>query len=422
MMKDRIILAEKCIYTPGQTVNENVIVVGGTGTGKTMSVSEPRLLHTYNTSLVVTLSKRRLVYKYAPVYRERGYEVFDLNFINPTESDIAYDPLAYLKNNSDIRFLAEAIVKADPQKKEHNSADPYWDQAAISLFCSLIAFTMMKKGKEASFADVLDLFDSLTFKDSYGGTISTSLDTEFEYLAKKKPGCFAVNCWKSFSQLPIRTASCVFGSLSTTIDSLFSAELRAMMRIPKKVDFASMANKKTLLFLSTSAVNPALHCFVNLFYGQCFKSLFEYAESQPDGRLPIPVHVLCDDFATGCKVNDFEDHISIFREKGLSVTLLLQSESQLAAMYGDQAATTIINNAASYVFLGSMDLQTGRTLSERLNAPLEDILYMPIGEAIVFRYGQRPVVTKRYNILEDKLYQDVTRRYEAEAARKTTVR
>lgn len=148
-----------------------------------------------------------------------------------------------------------------------------------------------------------------------------------------------------------------------------------------------------------------------MFYAQAFKQLFEYAESRPDGVLPIPVHVLCDDFATGSRVMNFAEYISIFREKGISVTLLLQSESQLEGMYGADDATTIINNCDSYIYLGGMDLKTAQDVSMRLNVPLDEVLYMPIGQEILFRRGQRPIVTERYNITKNAEYVRVTREY-----------
>ena len=185
-----------------------------------------------------------------------------------------------------------------------------------------------------------------------------------------------------------------------------------MIAMEKKVDFEKMATQKTILFVSTSAVNPALHCFINIFYAQAFKALFEYAESLPGGKLPIPVHVLCDDFATGSRILNFPEYISIFREKQISVTLLVQSESQLESMYGSDDATTIINNCDTYLYMGGMDLKTGRSISERLNTPLEDVLYMPIGQVCIFRRGQKPIITSRYDILEDERFQQVTRAYE----------
>jgi len=413
MMKERVILGENCCYSTdcGETgLNNNVIVCGGSGSGKTMSVSEPRLLETTTSSLIATVTKRRIVTKYMPLFRERGYEILDLNFVSPRESTCSFDPLKFVKGYSDITFLAKSIVKADPQKESRNtSADPYWDNAAISLLSAEIAYTMMKNDK-ATFSDVLDLHNSLVIEEG-NGTISTSLDEKFNRLAAKDPNCFAVSCWKSFKNLPIRTAGCVFGTLNTTIDTIFSPALRKMMATKQNVDFEQLATRKTVLFVTTSAVNPSLHCFVNMFYAQAFKQLFEYAENRPDGVLPVPVHVLCDDFATGSRVLNFPEYISIFREKGISVTLLLQSESQLEQMYGSDNATTIINNCDSYIYLGGMDIRTAQTVSMRLNAPLEDVLYMPIGQEVLFRRGQRPIVTGRYDILKNELYRQVTEQY-----------
>lgn len=412
MMTDRMILGENAIYSTdcNQTgLNNNVIVCGSSGCGKTMSISEPRLLETFNSSLIATVTKRRIVEKYKSMFKKRGYIVEDLNFINPLNSEVAYDPLAYISSYADIRFLAESLVKANPQK-DKSVADPYWDQAATSLLSAEIAYTLMTKD-DATFADVLKLHDGITFKES-GGQIETSLDHNFDYLAEKDPNCFAVACWRSFHELPIKTASCVFSTLNTTIDTIFSPELRKMIAKEKKVDFEKLASHKTVLFICTSAVNPALHCFINIFYAQMFKQLFEFAEERPSGKLPIPVHVLCDDFATGSRILNFPEYISIFREKQISVSLLIQSESQLESMYSAEDATTIINNCDTYLYMGGMDLTTARHISERLNAPLEDVLYMPVGQEVVFRRGQKPIVTKRYDILQNEEYKKVTKQYE----------
>lgn len=412
MMKERVILGKNVNYSTdcNETgLNNNVLIAGGSGSGKTMSFSEPRLLQTKYTSLIATVTKRRIVNKYMPMFKERRYDILDLNFVSPLKSNCGYDPLKYVNRCSDITFLARAIVKADPQK-DNSHADPYWDEAAISLLSAEIAYILMTKSNP-SFADVLELHDSIYFVES-GGGINTSADRMFESLERKEPNCFAVSCWRSFATLPIKTASCVFGTLNTMMDTIFSPEIRKLMRLEKTIDFEKIASKKTILFVTTSAVNPALHSFVNIFYAQAFKQLFEYAELQEDGMLPIPVHVLCDDFATGSRILNFPEYISIFREKQISVTLLLQSESQLEQMYGSNNATTIINNCDTYVYLGGMDLKTAQNVSLRLNSPLEDVLYLPIGREIIFRRGQRPIVTQRYDIQKDKLYQAVTKEYE----------
>lgn len=413
MKVDRMILGEgsNAVFSTdcNETgLNNNVIVCASSGGGKTMSIMEPRLLETFHSSLIVTCTKRRIVDKYRDVFLERGYTVQDLNFVRPTESNAAYDPLAYVSSYSDITFLAESIVKANP-RKENTTADPYWDEAAVSLLSALIAYVLMTVDNP-TFTDVLKLNDSLTITEG-GSQIETTLDMKFEQIAQKEPHCFAATCWNSFNVLPIKTARCVYGTLNTTIDTIFSPELRKMISNKEKVDFEEIANHKNVLFITTSAVNPALNCFINMFYAQMFKQLFEYAESLPSGKLPVPVSVLADDFATGSRILNFPEYISIFREKQISVMLLLQSESQLERMYGIEDAITIIDNCDTYVYMGGMNLKTCRSISERLNVPLDEILYMPLGREVIFRRGQRPVVTQRYDILQNKAYQRVTQNY-----------
>lgn len=416
MRNDKMILGKNAVYSTDCSktgLNNNVIVCGSSGCGKTMSVSEPRLLETFDTNLVVTVTKRRIVEKYKSVLEERGYNVLDLNFTNPEESNVCFDPLRYANSYQDLTHLAEAIMMSD-KRKEKSNADPYWDNAAISLLSALIVLVMKTK-KHATFNDVLNLYEELDFS-SGDDLISTSLDDKFRALERNDPKCFGVSCWKSFKKLPPRTAGCVYGCLNTMVDTMFTPEIRKMIDTKPSVSFKDLGSKKTVLFITTSAVNPALNSFINIFYSQAFKSLFEFAEKQPDGRLPIPVHMICDDFATGGKILNFPEYISIFREKQISVTLLIQSESQLESMYGSNEATTIINNCDTYLYMGGMDLKTGRSISERVNLPLEEVLYMPIGQEYIFRRGQKPLVTQRYDILRNESYKKITREYEKRIA------
>lgn len=411
---DQVILGdgESCVFSTdcNETgLNNNVLVVGGSGSGKTMSIAEPFLLETFRRSIITTVTKRRIVNKYSPLLRSRGYDVWDLDFVHPERGNVAYDPLDYIGSYPDITFVARSIVMANP-KKEHSNADPYWDEAATSLLAALISYVLMTKDN-ANFDDVLQMLDNMSFEES-SGQIRTNYDRKFEFLEEKDASNFAVSNWKSFRKLPIKTASCVFGTLNTTVDSVFSPDLRSMFRMEKKVDFERLASKRTALFVTSSPVNPSLNCFINMFYGHAFKQLFEFGEEQPDGMLPIPVHLLADDFATGCPVPLFDQYISIFREKQISVTLLIQAESQLSSLYGSEAATTIINNSDTYVFMGSNDLATAQNISLRVNRPLEDVLHMKTGNQILFRRGSRPKIGKRYNILENETYRKVTVAYE----------
>lgn len=417
--RDRMILGdgENCVFSSDSKItglNNNVIVMGTSGCGKTVSVIEPRLLESFYRSLIVTVTKRRIVNKYTPVMRKRGYQIWDLNFVHPCSGNVGFDPLQSIASYADITFLAKSIVLANPQKANSN-ADPFWDDGAVSLLSAEISYILMTKDNP-SFGDVLDFHNKLNFEEKNGG-ITTNYDYNFECLEEKDPSCFAVVCWKSFQKLPIKTSSCLFSSLNTTIDSIFTPELREMFNMKQKIDFEKLASQKTVLFVTSSPVNPSLNCFISMFYGTAFKALFEYAEEQPKGELPVHVDVLADDFATGCPVNMFDQYISIFREKGLSCTILIQSESQLSSLYGQEKSTTIITNSDTIVYMGSMDLDTGRNISLRANRPLDEILYMPIGAEIIFRRGQKPIFTKRYNIFENETYRKVTDAYERQIAK-----
>lgn len=363
--------------------------------------------------IIGTVTKRRIVDKYAPLMKERGYKVLIIDFVHPDQGNAAYDPLDFIGSFADITFVARSIIMANP-KKEKSTADPYWDEAAVSLLTALISYVLMTKGN-ADFGDVLNMIDQLTFEESCG-QIRTNYDEKFEYLESRDPSNFSVTNWKSFKRLPIKTASCVFGVLNTTVDSAFSPELRKMFSMRKKVDFERLAAERTCLFVISSPVNPSLNCFINMFYAHAFKQLFEYGEEQPDGKLPIPVHLLADDFATGCPIPLFDQYISIFREKQISVTLLCQNEAQIISLYGSDAANTVITNCDSYVFMGCNDLTTAQNISLRANKPLSTILNLKPGNQILFRRGMKPGIGKRFNIMENETYKAVSRQYEKRVA------
>lgn len=413
MPYDNVILAENYSFSTDCTQtgrNNNIIVNGGTGSGKTLGVMEPCLMETNYRNLIDTVTKARIVKQYAPLLKRRNYQVGVLDFTNFLNCTIGYDPLLFVRSYSDITFLAHSIVMANPRKSGHTNADPYWDEAATNALCGLIAAVMMTM-EEPTFADVIDMYKRMKVNYRKDTIIETSLDGLFQELDKADPGCYAVMNWKCFSELPSKTASCVMSTLNATIGSLFDPNLQAMMRMKNKLDFKEFAQEKSVLFVITSPVNTALHTFISQFYATALKELFDFAEAQPDGKLPIPVHIICDDFATGAPVPDFDQYISIIREKEISVTLLCQSESQLESLYSPSAATTIINNCDTYVYTGGMDLHTAKNISIRLDRPVEEVLSMPVGQFAIFRRGEKPVLAQRYNIFANELYQQVSKEY-----------
>lgn len=413
---ERMILGNNCIYNgnPKETgLNRNVLIVGGTGSGKTVSYVEPALIEALRVNKpnnkIVILTKRDLAEKYMPLYKAAGFNVYDLDFSNPEKGNCCYDPLAYVKSEEDISDLCHSIVMAN-ERKEHSTADPFWDDSSQHLLRAETGGTLMTKDKP-TFADVLDLHFSLKIEES-GCGITTSLDPVFRKIEKAAPDCYAITSWKTFKEAAPKTAKSIYVSMNPTLGA-FTTSIRNSMRTKPSIDFNKFSSEKSILFITTSPVKKALHGLANIFVSQAISELFTIADESETGALQIPTDIIFDDFATGAKVSDMPEKLSICRSKGIAfLGILLQSESQLKRMYGEHESTEIIDNCDTYVFFGGNNYDTARALSLKLNVPLDEILYLPVGRTIVFRRGQRPVFSTRYDIYNDEFYQKITQAYE----------
>lgn len=413
---ERMILGKNCIYSgnPKETgLNRNVLIVGGTGSGKTVSYVEPALIEALRVNKpnnkIVILTKRDLAEKYMPLYKAAGFNVYDLDFSNPEKGNCCYDPLAYVKSEEDISDLCHSIVMAN-ERKEHSTADPFWDDSSQHLLRAETGGTLMTKDK-STFADVLDLHFSLKIEES-GCGITTSLDPVFRKIEKAAPDCYAITSWKTFKEAAPKTAKSIYVSMNPTLGA-FTTSIRNSMRTKPSIDFNKFSSEKSILFVTTSPVKKALHGLANIFVSQAISELFTIADESETGALQIPTDIIFDDFATGAKVSDMPEKLSICRSKGIAfLGILLQSESQLKRMYGEHESTEIIDNCDTYVFFGGNNYDTARALSLKLNVPLDEILYLPVGRTIVFRRGQRPVFSTRYDIYNDEFYQKITQAHE----------
>ncbi len=411
-MKERVILGKNCIYSTDSSqtgINNNRVIVGGSGTGKTMSVLEPELLELLRggeSSMIVVATKRRLVDKYAEPLKEKGYQIYDLNFAEPEKSNCCYDPLQYIRTEEDLLNFATAVVMANEQKARGNG-DPFWTDSAISMLAAECAVVLGRNPH--SFATVMHLNKIFSIRGD-GMEYTTTLDKIFEEEEERNPQGYALKYWKSFRTNPEKTSRCVYTALNTALDKLFTDSVCQLMRNKPEIDFQKVSEQKSVIFVTTSPVKKSLHMLAQMFISQAVKELFEIAERRPDGRLLRPVHISFDDFATGGRCENFPEYISIFREKGIASTILLQSEAQLRQMYGNDAVT-ILDNCDSYVYLGGNNVDTAKNISIRLNLPLDEVLYMPVGKMVVFRRGQKPVITDRYDIYQDPDYQKITENY-----------
>ena len=414
---DKLILGQGVEYTTNCNatgLNNNVLVIGGSGSGKTMSIVEPRMLEAYGSSLVVTVSKRRLVDMYTPILQKRGYKVMILDFTDPTNSTVGYDPLSFVREEEDVAHLAEALVMSNPEKR-YSKTDPYWIDAAVCLMSALILY-VLETSKHPSFNSVLALLANLEVVND-GDLTVTSLDEHFNALAKKNRDSYAVRNWATFRELPIRTSLCVFSELNSSVTRTFTQRVRQLMIMPEVIDFTRIGTERSVLFVIGSPVNNALYQFINLLYSQMIKELFSYAEQQKNGEgLPVPVTFIFDDFASGSKIHGFSEIISTSRAARMSFILLLQSESQLEYMYGSAAAQNIEDNCDSMVFLGCNNLETAQKIGLRIDQPPQEVLSMPLGWEWIFRRGEEPICIERYDTPDDPRYIAVRRAFERNTA------
>lgn len=434
-------------------LNNNVLVVGGTGAGKTMSVAYPMLMHLEHGNAVGIFTKRGMTEGIGKILKKRGYRIFEIDFVKPEKSPYGYDPLAHCLDDADIVALSHGLINAG-EKKIQNS-DPFWANSAESLLTPILRYVRSGAYEKGNgMKDALQLIDSIPLTsatswrevldadpyESPKASAATSseapsednpfgidlhhkhvvgedeeealdeadpLGSQFmlrELKAMLEADSVGRAAWTSFIRGADQTSRSIMMSLMTPVQALFSKKVRRILQQPKEFSFKELLKPKTVLFVYISPVNPSLHQFVSLFYQQLFKNLFELAENRESGVLPHPVSICSDDFATGAPIKNFPELISIFRAKGISATMLIQSETQLASLYGKDGAKTIINNTDTYLFLGGMDIDTCVNVAKRLDVPYTDILNMPLGREIFFRRGQKPIVTQRYETLRDPLF------------------
>lgn len=371
------------------------LVVGASGSGKTRSIVSPNIVETSGSSYVISDPKGSLYERYASYLRKKGYTVRKINFSNPGDKDSChYNPLFSVKSEQDVLSLAHLLstcTDGGTSSVHYTGGDPFWDESATLLLQALIGYIVnYGREEERRLQTIMELireFDVDDFDEE------TRLDLRFRKVKDAYGDVFPVRRYQEFRQAPERTLLSILITLSAKLGRFDSEELRRLMS-SDDVDIRSVGMEKTALFVIVSDRDRSMDALVNVFFSQCIDTLCDMADRNfKSHSLPIPVRFIMDDFATNCKIENFPRIISSVRSRGISFMLLLQAESQLRTLYGDDSLT-VIGNCDSYVYLGGSDLETARHIAERCDVPLEKILYMPVHTCIVFRRGQRPVFTR----------------------------
>lgn len=376
-------------------LNNNVLVVGTSGSGKTRSIVTPNLLQGVG-SYIVSDPKGNLYRKYKDILESMGYEVKKLDFTEPIHS-AHYNFFRYIRCTQDIVKVAHMLIYQ--YKNEGGHMDPFWDQASQLLVQSVIAYLWEAWGdKEQNLHRVLQLIGLCQANGDLSEETST-LDRMMEKHGEKNPDSYAVNMYSKFRVAANRTLRSILITVNARLGLFDTPELNEMTATDD-IDIASIGRKKTALFVVVSDTDRSLDGLVNIFFTQAMNELCRYADKSCEhNTLPIPVRFILDDFATNCRIEDFPRMIASIRSRGISTMLMIQAESQLTEGYGYDGRT-IIGNCDSYVYMGGNDIETAKAVAERCDMPLKKILNMPVGTNWIFRRGQAPVNAKNLDLDE----------------------
>ncbi len=397
MEEGRLILGEGQYYSLDchkTGLNNNVLVVGASGSGKTRSYVIPNLLQASG-SYIVSDPKGNLYKKYRPYLIARGYDVRKLDFTDPEHSS-HYNFFNYIRTPRDINKIAHMLTM---DERGTDKQDPFWDRTSELLLGSLITFL-----KETGSAEKQNLENILTLIDMADGVSSfddelsdVELDKIIDAWDRIHPESFAVSRYKKVRCSAARTWKSVLISLNSHIALYDSPEVRKMTATDD-IDITSIGKMKRAVFVVVSDTDRSLDGLASIFFTQAMNELCEYADKQcKNNTLPVPVRFILDDFATNVKIPEFPRMISSIRSRGISAMLMIQSEAQLKHGYGEDYRT-IIGNCDSYLYLGCNDVDTAQEISRRADVPLKKILYMKVGENILFRRGQEPVHGKNIDL------------------------
>ncbi|MCM1327716.1 MAG: type IV secretory system conjugative DNA transfer family protein [Bacteroidales bacterium] len=394
--KGKLVLAEGVSYNMDcyeTKLNNNVLVVGTSGAGKTRSIVTPNLLSA-NGSYVVSDPKGNLYQKYRNYLQKEGYVVKLLDFTHP-EKSAHYNPFHYIRCEQDIVKIAHMLIYA----AKFHDIDPFWDQAAQLLVEGIIGFQWeFMPPEERNLSVMLDLLDMCEIEGEYSEKVNNVLDDKIEEIEQHGFGdSFGPKHYKRFRQAASKTAKSILIDVTAKLAAFDTKELREMLS-HDDLDIASIGKRKTVLFVVVSDTDRSMDTLANLFFTQAMNELCYYADNAcPDNELPIPVQFILDDFATNCRIDEFPRMIASIRSRGISVMLMIQAQSQLEQAYREDSRT-IIGNCDTYIYLGGNDLETADAVAKRCDLPLKNILNMPVGQNWIFRRGQMPINGKNLDL------------------------
>ena len=418
---------------PKNARNKNVLVVGGSGSGKTRYFIKPNLLQctskSHPVSFVVTDPKGGLIQECGLALLKNGYKIRTMNTINFHKS-MRYNPFAYIHEEKDVLKLVTTLMTNT--KGEGQGGDPFWDKAERLLLTSLIAYLHYEApAEEQNFATLLEMLNTMQVSEE-DEDYQNPVDLLFEDLAKKKPNSFAGRQYKLYKLAAGKTAKSILISCGARLSPFDIQEIRdATMYDELELD--KLGDRKTALFLIMSDTDSTFNFLISMIYSQLFNLLCDKADDVYGGKLPVHVRCLIDECANIGQIPQLEKLVATIRSREISACLVLQTRSQLKAIYKDNA-DTIVGNMDSQIFLGGSEPTTLKDLAEALgketidsynnsdtrgNSPSYGTNYQKLGHELMSRdelavldggkcilqlRGVRPFLSDKYDLTQHPNY------------------
>ena len=414
---------------PKYARNKNILVIGGSGSGKTRFFVKPNLMQLHS-SYVVTDPKGTLILETGSLLVRAGYKVKVLNTINFKKS-MHYNPFAYLRSEKDILKLTNTII-ANTKGDGEKSSEDFWVKAERLLYCALIGYIWYEAPEEEkNFITLLEMINASEARED-DEAYQSPVDLMFSRLEEKEPDHFAVKQYKKYKLAAGKTAKSILISCGARLAPFDIKELRDLMEYDD-LELDTLGDRKTALFLIMSDTDTTFNFVIAMLQSQLFNLLCDKADDEYGGRLPVHVRCILDEFANIGQIPNFDKLIATIRSREISASIILQSQSQLKTIYKD-AANTIVGNCDTTLFLGGKEKSTLKELSEILGKETidsfntsenrgtqishglnyqklgkelmsqDEIAVMDGGKCILQVRGTRPCLSDKFDITAHKKY------------------
>ena len=413
---------------PANARNKNVLIIGGSGSGKTRFWLKPNLLQMHS-SYVVTDPKGSIVIECGNALLKHGYTIKIFNTINFRKS-MHYNPFAYIHSEKDILKLVTTLIANT--KGDGKAGDEFWTKAETLLYCALIGYIHYEAPvEEQNFSTLIEFLNAMEVRED-DEEFQNPVDLMFEALEKKKPNHFAVRQYKKYKLAAGKTAKSILISCGARLAPFDIQEVRDVTAYDE-LQLDTLGDKKTALFLIMSDTDATFNFLISMIYTQLFNLLCEKADDVYGGRLPVHVRCLIDEMANIGQIPNLEKLVATIRSREISACLVLQAQSQLKAIYKDNA-DTIIGNMDSRIFLGGSEPTTLKELNQALgketidtyntsntrgNSPSYGLNYQKLGKdlasvdelavldgskCILQLRGVRPFLSDKYDLTQHPNY------------------